>query len=84
MRGTEPSTLKAKGIAAYPERVELSLALYLQDYLVSLGEPKQFNEKRKENFLNKFVKSIDKFYKLVYNAVTVKKGENKWQHLLVI
>ena len=37
MRGTEPSTLKAKGIAAYPERVELSLALYLQDYLVSLG-----------------------------------------------
>ena len=45
MRGTEPSTLKAKGIAAYPERVELSLALYLQDYLVSLGEPKQFNEK---------------------------------------
>lgn len=48
MRGTEPSTLKAKGIAAYPERVELSLALYLQDYLVSLGEPKQFNEKGKK------------------------------------
>lgn len=46
--GTEPSTLKAKGIAAYPERVELSLALYLQDYLVSLGEPKQFNEKGKK------------------------------------
>lgn len=33
---------------AYPERVELSLALYLQDYLVSLGEPKQFNEKGKK------------------------------------
>lgn len=48
MRGTEPSTLKAKGIAAYPERVELSLALYLQDYLVSLDEPKQFNEKGKK------------------------------------
>lgn len=48
MRGTEPSTLKAKGIAAYPERVELSLALYLQDYLVSLGEPQQFNEKGKK------------------------------------
>lgn len=48
MRGTEPSTLKAKGIAAYPERVELSLALYLRDYLVSLGEPKQFNEKGKK------------------------------------
>ena len=48
MRGTEPSTLKAKGIAAYPERVELSLALYLQDYLVSLSEPKQFNEKGKK------------------------------------
>ena len=48
MRGTEPSTLKAKGIAAYPERVELSLSLYLQDYLVSLGEPKQFNEKGKK------------------------------------
>lgn len=48
MRGTEPSTLKAKGIAAYPERVELSLALYLQDYLVSLGAPKQFNEKGKK------------------------------------
>lgn len=48
MRGTEPSTLKAKGIAAYPERVELSLALYLQDYLVSLGEPKQFNERGKK------------------------------------
>lgn len=48
MRGTEPSTLKAKGIAAYPERVELSLALYLQDYLVSLGEAKQFNEKGKK------------------------------------
>ena len=48
MRGTEPSTLKAKGIAAYPERVELSLALYLHDYLVSLGEPKQFNEKGKK------------------------------------
>lgn len=48
MRGTEPSTLKAKGIAAYPERVELSLVLYLQDYLVSLGEPKQFNEKGKK------------------------------------
>ena len=40
--------IKAKGIAAYPERVELSLALYLQDYLVSLGEPKQFNEKGKK------------------------------------
>ena len=48
MRGTEPSTLKAQGIAAYPERVELSLALYLHDYLVSLGEPKQFNEKGKK------------------------------------
>lgn len=48
MRETEPNTLKAKGIAAYPERVGLSLALYMQDYLVSLGEPKQFNERGKK------------------------------------
>lgn len=48
MRETMPNTLKAKGIAAYPERVGLSLALYMQDYLVSLGEPKQFNEKGKK------------------------------------
>ena len=45
MKITEPSTLKAKGLAAYPERVGLSLALYMQDYLVSLGEPRQFNER---------------------------------------
>lgn len=48
MRETPPSTLKAEGIAAYPKRVGLSLALYMQDYLVSLGEPKQFNEKGKK------------------------------------
>ena len=47
MRETPPSTLKAEGIAAYPKRVGLSLALYMQDYLVSLGEPKQFNERGK-------------------------------------
>ena len=48
MRETPPSTLKAEGIAAYPKRVGLSLALYMQDYLVSLGEPKQFNERGKK------------------------------------
>lgn len=48
MRETEPSTLRAKGLAAYPERPEMSLPLYMQDYLVSLGEPKQFNEKGKK------------------------------------
>lgn len=48
MRETPPSTLKAEGIAAYPKRVGLSLALYMQDYLVFLGEPKQFNEKGKK------------------------------------
>ena len=31
-----------------------------------------------------FVKSIDKFYKLVYNAVTVKKGEQTWYLLVYI
>ncbi len=45
MRETEPDTLRAKGLAAYPERIGLSLALYMQDYLVSLGEPRQFNER---------------------------------------
>ena len=48
MREIPPSTLKAEGIAAYPKRVGLSLALYMQDYLVFLGEPKQFNEKGKK------------------------------------
>lgn len=48
MRETDPCTLKAKGLAAYPERPAMSLALYMQDYLVSLGEPKQFNEKGKK------------------------------------
>lgn len=48
MRETEPSTLRAKGLAAYPERPGMSLPLYMQDYLVSLGEPKQFNEKGKK------------------------------------
>ena len=48
MRETEPETLRAKGLAAYPERPCMSLALYMQDYLVSLGEPKQFNEKGKK------------------------------------
>lgn len=48
MRETPPSTLKAEGIAAYPKRVGLSLALYMQDYLVFLGEPKQFNERGKK------------------------------------
>lgn len=57
MRGTEPSTLKAKGIAAYPERVELSLALYLQDYLVSLGEPNSLTRKER-----KFLKQVCKKY----------------------
>lgn len=48
MRETEPSTLRAKGLAAYPERPGMSLPLYMQDYLVSLGEPKQFNERGKK------------------------------------
>lgn len=48
MRETEPETLRAKGLATYPERPGMSLALYMQDYLVSLGEPKQFNEKGKK------------------------------------
>jgi hypothetical protein len=45
MRETEPSTLRAKGLAAYPERPGMSLALYMQDYLVSIGEAKMFNER---------------------------------------
>lgn len=48
MRETEPSTLKAKGLAAYPERPSLSLALFMQDYLIYLGESKQFDEKGKK------------------------------------
>lgn len=48
MKVTPPTTLRAKGLAAYPERPAMSLALYMQDYLVSLGEPKQFNEKGKK------------------------------------
>ena len=48
MRETDPETLKAKGLAAYPERAGISLALYMQDYLVSTGEVKMFNDKGKK------------------------------------
>lgn len=48
MKETPPTTLRAEGITAYPKRISMSLALYMQDYLVSLGEPKQFNEKGKK------------------------------------
>lgn len=48
MRATDPETLKAKGLAAYPERSVMSLALYLQDYLVSTGEARKFDDRGKK------------------------------------